>query len=33
MRRVLLKEIKDAYDKNKIKIPYTQLEVHNGNKI
>ena len=33
MRRILLKEIKDAYDKNKIKIPYTQLEVHNGNKI
>lgn len=30
IRREILKEIKKAYDKNKIKIPYTQLEVHNG---
>jgi len=30
MKRNMLKEIKLAYDKNKIKIPYNQLEVHNG---
>ncbi len=30
MKRVILKEIKQAYDKNKIKIPYQQVEVHNG---
>lgn len=30
IKRVLLKEIKQAYDKNKIKIPYNQLEVHNA---
>lgn len=30
MKRALLKEIKQAYDKNKIKIPYQQVEVHNG---
>lgn len=30
LRRQVLKEIKLAYDKNKIKIPYNQLEVHNG---
>lgn len=33
MRRYVLKEIKEAYEKNKIKIPYNQLEVHNGDKI
>ena len=30
IKRNMLKEIKLAYDKNKIKIPYNQLEVHNG---
>lgn len=30
LKRKVLKEIKLAYDKNKIKIPYNQLEVHNG---
>ena len=30
IKRQVLKEIKLAYDKNKIKIPYNQLEVHNG---
>lgn len=33
IRRKILKEIKIAYDKNRIKIPYKQLEVHNGTKI
>jgi len=33
IRREALKEIKKAYDKNKIKIPYNQLEVHNGDKL
>ena len=33
LRREALKEIKLAYDKNKIKIPYNQLEVHNGAKL
>ncbi len=33
LRRCLLKDIKEAYDRNKIKIPYNQLEVHNGTKI
>lgn len=33
VRREILKEIKLAYDKNKIKIPYKQLEVHNGAKL
>lgn len=33
IKRQVLKEIKLAYDKNKIKIPYNQLEVHNGTKI
>ena len=28
--RYLRKEIKKEFDKNKIKIPYTQIEVHNG---
>lgn len=28
--RFLKKEIKKEFDKNKIKIPYTQIEVHNG---
>lgn len=33
VKRLILKEIKLAYDSNKIKIPYNQLEVHNGIKI
>lgn len=33
IRRLFLKEIKLAYEKNNIKIPYNQLEVHNGKKI
>lgn len=33
IRREILKEIKIAYEKNKIKIPYNQLEVHNGKKL
>ena len=30
VERVLRKEIKKAFDENNIKIPYTQIEVHNG---
>ena len=30
MQRILRKEIKLAFDKAKIKIPYQQIEVHNG---
>lgn len=30
VERYLRKEIKEAFDKNKIKIPYPQIEVHNG---
>lgn len=33
LKRAVLKDIKEAYDKNNIKIPYNQLEVHNGFKI
>lgn len=33
IRREILKEIKKAYDKNKIKIPYNQLEVHSSAKL
>lgn len=33
IKRVILKDIKLAYDKNSIKIPYNQLEVHNGTKL
>ena len=33
IRRLFLKEIKLAYEKNNIKIPYNQLEVHNGKKL
>jgi len=33
IRREILKEIKIAYEKFKIKIPYNQLEVHNGTKL
>lgn len=29
-KRAILKEIKVVFDKNKITIPYTQIEVHNG---
>ena len=32
-KRDILKMIKDRYDKEKIKIPYTQVEVHNGQNI
>jgi small-conductance mechanosensitive channel len=28
--RILRKEIKKAFDKAGVKIPYTQIEVHNG---
>lgn len=33
LKRKILKDIKLAYDKNNIKIPYNQLEVHNGAKL
>lgn len=33
IRRLILKEIKMSFDKNKIKIPYKQVEVHNGSKL
>lgn len=33
LKRAVLKEIKEAYERNHIKIPYNQLEVHNGFKI
>ena len=33
VRRAILTLVKDAYDKNNIKIPYNQIEVHNGSKI
>ena len=33
VRRTILTLVKDAYDKNNIKIPYNQIEVHNGSKI
>lgn len=33
VKRAFLKEIKIAYEKNNIKIPYNQLEVHNGTKV
>ena len=33
VQRTLLKKIKLEFDKNGIKIPYPQLEVHNGNKL
>ena len=33
IKRVFLKAIKLAYEKNNIKIPYNQLEVHNGKKL
>ena len=33
LKRLFLKEIKIAYEKNNIKIPYNQLEVHNGKKL
>ena len=29
-KRKILKEIKVTFDKNKISIPYTQIEVHNA---
>ncbi len=33
IKRKVLKEIKIAYDKNNLKIPYNQMEVHNGKNI
>lgn len=33
VKRQILKMIKDTYDKEKLKIPYTQIEVHNGQEI
>lgn len=33
MNRIVLKMIKQAYDKNKLTIPYKQIEVHNGEEI
>ena len=30
LKRKMLKEVKDVLDKNNIKIPYNQIEVHNG---
>ena len=30
VQRILRKEIKQAFDKANIKIPYPQIEVHNG---
>lgn len=33
MERFVLGEIKKVYDKNNIKIPYPQIEVHNGKKV
>ena len=33
LKRIFLREIKLAYEEYKIKIPYNQLEVHNGKKL
>ncbi len=33
MQRLVLKMVKQAYDKNKLTIPYQQIEVHNGKEI
>ena len=33
VKRKVLKLVKDTYDKEKIKIPYKQIEVHNGQNI
>lgn len=33
IRRDILKMVKEAYEKNNIKIPYPQIEVHNGQEI
>lgn len=33
VKREILKRVKEAYDKNKIKIPYEQIEVHHGKDI
>ena len=30
VQRILLKEIKETFDKNKIVIPYPQMVLHNG---
>jgi moderate conductance mechanosensitive channel len=33
LKREILTMVKEAYEKNDIKIPYNQIEVHNGSKI
>lgn len=33
VKRDILKRVKEAYEKNNIKIPYNQIEVHNGQKL
>ncbi len=33
VKREMLKRVKEAYDKNKIKIPFNQIEVHHGQDI
>lgn len=33
LKREILEMVKEAYEKNDLKIPYNQLEVHNGSKI
>jgi small conductance mechanosensitive channel len=33
LKREILELIKEAYEKNDLKIPYNQIEVHNGSKI
>lgn len=33
VKRVILEKVKIAYDQNNIKIPYKQIEVHNGKKL
>ncbi len=33
IKREMLQRIKEAYEKNNIKIPYNQLEVHHGSDI
>ena len=32
-KRLILKEVKKEFDKNNIKIPYPQVEVHNGKRV
>ena len=33
IKRMVLKMIKEIYDRENIKIPYNQIEVHNGKEI